>query len=463
MSCPTLLRSLQLSGFVLPLINNALANATLDIPDITLDEHVPEPIGHITLTLSAIKVTKIYLGSLPFTLAPPNMVTTGLKGFNMQVNLDYAWRKVHWPHAKDHGTVTATPQGAAGVMTIKVDSNSSRPALDLVGSPSVSFDTFNIIFKGKVAWLYNLLMKSMKGKIATAISGAVSKALTGAITSLNKKFANETLLHKWGGGKSQTYIDTSFIGADATTNFLALGLRMDVLKPDMKTRCPLPTMAVPDTAPEGNNDLVQIIFGERFLDCVLATIDDDGALDFLIQPGSKIPIPLNTSLWKNLIPALSTKYPDRLMEMSASARIHPAAPCTKEKGFSIYYPLALDTLVLPPAGGSGAPTHVFTLGFNLTFGLNLHVVEKPVGNATVFANVTAVDVTVDAYDSAIGTIATGPLQILTSAISFAVKALLEKAFASGFPVPHVGPLHLTNVGITFADGYAALAASLGWI
>ena len=74
-----------------------------------------------------------------------------------------------------------------------------------------------------------------------------------------------------------------------------------------------------------------------------------------------------------------------------------------------------------------------------------------------------VDVTVDAYDSAIGTIATGPLQILTSAISFAVKALLEKAFASGFPVPHVGPLHLTNVGITFADGYAALAASLGWI
>ena len=102
-------------------------------------------------------------------------------------------------------------------------------------------------------------------------------------------------------------------------------------------------------------------------------------------------------------------------------------------------------------------------GFNLTFGLNLHVVEKPIGNATVFANVTAVDVTVDAYDSAIGTIATGPLQILTSALSFAVKALLEKAFANGFPVPHLGPVHLTNVGISFEDGYAALAASLGWI
>ena len=73
------------------------------------------------------------------------------------------------------------------------------------------------------------------------------------------------------------------------------------------------------------------------------------------QPGSKLPIPLNTSQWAHLIPALPQKYPDRLLEMSASARVHPAAPCTKAKGFTVYYPLALDTLVLPPAGKSAAP------------------------------------------------------------------------------------------------------------
>ena len=36
--------------------------------------------------------------------AVTNGVTLCFLGLTLQVSLNYAWRKVHWPHISDHGT-----------------------------------------------------------------------------------------------------------------------------------------------------------------------------------------------------------------------------------------------------------------------------------------------------------------------------------------------------------------------
>ena len=64
----------------MPIVDSELKGKVIDIPPIHLDEHVAEPIGHITLDLTNIKVSGITLQSIPFTVTPPSTMLVGLQG-----------------------------------------------------------------------------------------------------------------------------------------------------------------------------------------------------------------------------------------------------------------------------------------------------------------------------------------------------------------------------------------------
>ena len=98
----------KISSFVVPLIDDLVKNKTITLPNIHIDTHVAEPIGHITIDLTNIQVSGLSLAALPVNVVPPSSFLLALDDLNLILNMGYKWRKVHWPHASDHGTTFAS-------------------------------------------------------------------------------------------------------------------------------------------------------------------------------------------------------------------------------------------------------------------------------------------------------------------------------------------------------------------
>ena len=131
---------------------------------------------------------------------------------------------------------------------------------------------------------------------------SISKALGGAVGNINSKFANESILHSFGGGKSKVLLDTSFLGSSVNSVvmrgggknvdnglYVSFRLLMDVLAGiNGEKRCDIPFQNdLPDQCPVGlgDLDLVQIVVGQRLTNCLLKTIWKDGALNFILSFG----------------------------------------------------------------------------------------------------------------------------------------------------------------------------------
>ena len=281
----------QISSFIVPIIDDVLKGQVLHLPNINLDTHVVEPIGHITVNLTNITVSGLSLGALPINVASPSSFVGALDNFNLQINLGYKWRKIHWPHASDHGTVNVIPENVTGTISFGVVSNNSRPLLNNVQT-SLSFGSFNIQFHGKVAWLYNLLMKSLKGKITNAITNAFSNLIDKKIQTINTNFSQMEIHRTIGGGKSKIVVDLSFLGADVHPvnssfivqetnqktnpqkyqaaapplgNYISFDLAMDIISSTTSKRCDYAFQPnIPEQAPSGlgDKDLVQLVLGQ---------------------------------------------------------------------------------------------------------------------------------------------------------------------------------------------------------
>ena len=99
-----------------PLVNELLA-AGAHLPDIHDDTHVPEPIGHITLDLTNITISKFHLSGAAVDFGAPSSAVVEFGPVAFVLSLDYKWRKVNSPHASDHGVVTATPKAGSTITT----------------------------------------------------------------------------------------------------------------------------------------------------------------------------------------------------------------------------------------------------------------------------------------------------------------------------------------------------------
>jgi len=464
----------KISSFVVPLIDDLVKNKTITLPNIHIDTHVAEPIGHITIDLTNIQVSGLSLAALPVNVVPPSSFLLALDDLNLILNMGYKWRKVHWPHASDHGTVNVVPQDVTGSIAVGVESNNSRPLLNNVKT-SLSFGSFDIKFHGKVAWLYNLLMKTLKGKITDAISNAFSGLIVKKVQAMNANFSKMQIHKTIGGGKSKIIVDLSFVNADVKPvksgivkstqgNYISFGLVMDVISSASSERCDFAFQSpLPEQAPIGlgDTDLVQLVLGQRFFNCALEALNKQHALDFLLM-NKKLPPMLqsmgflNTTKWCKASPTLCQKYPNKLMQMEGTPHINPEVNCSKVQGCTLHYPLVLNTSVVN--SGTNVSSHVFTLGIDLVFGGNLHI--NNTGNVTVHANVTSCKISVSVYDDPIP-INAASLQSNANLISFLAKNLLNAVLKNGFPLPNApGLIKLVNAQLAVEDGYLTIASSI---
>ena len=180
----------EIITILLPIVEIAANNIT--IPDIHLDEHVIEPIGHITLDLTQIKLSGFTLSGGTLKPIAPSSIEFGLDGLTFSLQMNYKWRKVHAPHASDHGVVSATASKGVYdlVLSVKPDSE-GRPSL-VATSDNLTLGQFDVHFDGKVAWLYNLFVSAFHKEVMTAVVTAVNGAISGEVTKLA-----DALLTKW--------------------------------------------------------------------------------------------------------------------------------------------------------------------------------------------------------------------------------------------------------------------------
>ena len=168
------------------LVYDALKNGTT-IPDIHIDTHVAEPIGHITLDLTDIQITGFTKPAGSLSLAAPSTASVSLSNIQFTVACDYKWRKVHAPHASDHGTLTAEPSSVvfSSALDFSVDSNGTAHVAE--SGTTTTIGEFTIHFDGKVAWLYNLFVSLFGSTIKTAIANGITSAVDKAIDDKVRK------------------------------------------------------------------------------------------------------------------------------------------------------------------------------------------------------------------------------------------------------------------------------------
>lgn len=435
---------------LLPVLNKALGG-TIPLPDMSLDEHVPV-VGHVTLDLTGMSITGFQLPSLDATFAAPDQLHAAIAGLSVNVNVGFRWRKVHWPHLSDHGTLTADTSGGSINLVTSVTSVDGKPHLNVVTS-TADFSDFTIHFSGKVAWLYNLIVDLFKNALKDAVNKAVSGAISNALDdSVNKALASLKMTTEIGGGKSRANLDYELVSVNATSSYMAVADLLGVTNNMTGAACPTQPKPLPSVSPVDPKSMIQIILADNFLDCFGWISFDNDAVHERIDHDA-LPGVLNTTAWVASIPGLAKQYPDMPMVMYMDLSAAPGYE-THASGTGGVLNLGLNFSV----DTAGQEVHTHRLGFDATLGMAADI--KSVNDtSTLFFNLTTLAANVTALQSSVGPIDPSGLNTFLAIILPIVKDVLSGMLAKGIPLPGSPTgLGLINPHLTQGEGYIAVSA-----
>lgn len=467
---------------------NALLGPGITIPDIHIDTHVAEPIGHITLDLTNIKITDFDIATATATLQPPAGAGGNLD-LSLNLGMDYKWRKVNWPHASDHGEVTIEPHGAA--VSLQMVSNVTAGKLALsVTSAQASFASFDIHFDGKVAWLYNLLVDLLKSTLKDAIAKAIEEAVTKAIdTTLDVALAKLPATLDVGGGKSATAFDTLFASAQvvslpgpppATVGVATLPLNStDVLSGQA---CPYSSAPLPAPGVGGTTKMISVAFDTAPLQCAAWVSANNRAFDARYTNATApagFPLPLYAGGWASSVPGLVAKFPASTpMGVNLTLDGSPVFQSTQADGLVMVVGIgmafevesaAAAELALRGAAGSASlgagGTPVFTLNASASVDLEITARNGSVVNGTatgpvVAMNVTKLSLQLGEQWSGVGPVNLGPLQLLVDVLAPLLEAGIDALLGPGIALPALGGISVVSPEMDYGDGYVLLSTDI---
>eukprot|EP00041_Stephanoeca_diplocostata_P014300 m.258840 g.258840 ORF g.258840 m.258840 type:complete len:496 (+) comp19652_c0_seq1:151-1638(+) len=456
----------ELSAIVLPIIQNAL-NGSISIPDIHIDTHVPEPIGHITLDLTDITLSGVRLADGSIKVAPPHAVSLSLSGMDFDVNMDFKWRKVHSPHASDHGEVSAKPSDASALVAVQTTVlPTGVPHVNLTQG-STTIGSFDIHFDGKVSWLYNLFTNLFENQIKDAISKAVSKALGSAVdVDLNKVLGKFPTAKTIGGGKSRLDVNTQLLDLRVSNGtaadggaYMTIGDYFAIADNLTHALCPPAedlTAVLPDVVPgaAASESMVQIMLSTRLFDCALWVPFHNGALDVSNIPGGP------TSAWLAILPTLPLKYPNATVRLDLTPSAQPliTARANADGGLlsaSLGYNINVSVVT------NGTDVYAVTLRATAATGIELETVCNTNGSITLYGNVTTLDVNVTVVRSAVGFIDKVALELISKLVGPIVEKAVNSVLANGFTLPATKGIRLLNASTLIENGYIAIVTDFG--
>eukprot|EP01006_Ploeotia_vitrea_P035388 TRINITY_DN65873_c4_g2_i2.p2 TRINITY_DN65873_c4_g2~~TRINITY_DN65873_c4_g2_i2.p2 ORF type:complete len:473 (+),score=285.79 TRINITY_DN65873_c4_g2_i2:307-1725(+) len=434
----------------------------ITLPDESLDEHV-SVLGHITLSLTDIQVSGFSIGSGAFAVDAPNEVALGLGDINLSVSLNYKWRRVHWPHASDHGSVTASTSDSAMAVGVALTAASGKLTA-AAAAHSADFNNFKIKFHGShVAWLYNLLMDLFKGKLKSSLQDAVSKELEKMInTNLNAALAKLPTQSHIGGGKSESNINTGFAAATAGTSsygqYFSLLNEFAVSNAATGAACPLQNPVLPGLTPKVDHNMIEFMMADSFPNCLMQTLYENKFLTMTLtnkDVPKGFPLQLNTTYWAQYLPQLAEKYPGQLMQLDVSSQFSPYLNTSQELGAVAHLGIRINSSVVQ---SDGSLVHTHVMGVFGTLGLDLTITDgNNHTNITIHPRISKFTVNVTIEQSSIGPIDDSKLEGLVAMIGPILQQFANQLLSNGIPLPFSPLMYLVNPTITYQQGYFTVA------
>jgi len=371
---------------------------------------------------------------------------------NMNCRVSADW-KAHKSFIHVGGSVTVSVSQTTCAVTINAVEQNLHPQVTAMAT-AVSIGSFHIHFGGGIlAWVLNLLTSIFNSIIKREVENAIQKAIQSNVhDGLNKVLAtlpvdfqiNPQLGVQYGLSANPIFSPANYVSLPQVGNFYI---------PPNKVPCPTcDVSAIPDHIAKNQlqlilSDYIPSSAGYVFykLGKIAAVVKDSNIPDWS-------PLRLNTTSWKDLIPALYKTWPDKLMLLRASASSAPfvvfntdGAIVTQEGTFDIS---VIDGANIVPA---------FVLS-----GVVQMSGSSVLRNYEIFGNLTFLKTSFQIQSSKIGTFNT---TLLVPYINeFFTKGLVPLANLvlknGGIPLPVVKGLTFVNPNLAFGNRYLMVATDV---
>ena len=434
----------------------------LKIPDLTGKQKIDFGIGHITFTWTvsnvqiqslAIPTSSLTSGSNGLTLKASGISTTTGGHINVNDGDDF-------PHVSASTDLDITFSGVSFAVSILFSNDSTgRPTAKTSGC-SASVGDAHVSFHGGSSWIYKVVdaIADFAGMLKDNFAPTFCKGISDAINN-QLNHALETMpvivkVDKWAEVnyaliQSPVYTNTSM----AT---LHKGEFESLAHPMEAPFSPPPLPPISSTS-----KMMYIWLTEYVVNTAGLVYHETGFLAYNVTPDKvpkNVPIQLNTSSFKYLVPALYSKYPNMPMLLTVKT--------TKPPQMQIYPKSANLTTIGEVNVQVIAPNKTVQSAFvmGLTVYMNAYAWVHPNGTKQVIsANITLLRFTFDLISSNIGTIS---LTQLNQAVQLLVNLFVIPAanvYAQrGLEIPLVDGISFVNPSVSFGEGYLLVSSDINY-
>jgi len=287
------------------------------------------------------------------------------------------------------------------------------------------------------------------------VQDEIAKVVNVRVNALLAKIPLKETLGK-GPAQLDLWLNVTELTAQSSS-YAAVGMLMLPQDPQPDSgECPLSPVAMPDMS--GGNYL-QFFFSDAVVGCMSYYEFITGEIDFIVNPTISKDFPLmNTSDWSLLIPQLYKAYPDMALQFEFIAVLQPTFQCVAGIGASASARFDMNMSVIMP---NGTLIPAVTLELDAMGAIEITAGMKGF-NATLFANMTSLDLNVSVVSSNIGPLNPVLLETIAKELGPALQKAVNTLGAIGFPLPTLDGVSLLSPTVDYNDGYIAISSDFDY-
>lgn len=434
----------------------------LKIPDLTGKQKIDFGIGHITFTWT---VSNVQIQSLAI---PTSSLTPGGNGLTLKASGGSAKTGGHinvndgndFPHVSASTDLDITFSGIAFSVSILFGNDSSGRATAKTSGCSASVGNAQVNFHGGSSWIYKVVdaIADFGGMLKDNFAPTFCKGVTDGINNqLNHAIESMPVIikvDKW------AEVNYALIQSPVYTNTCVATLHKGEFQSlSHPTEAPFSPPPLPPITESDTSKMMYIWLTEYVVNTAGLVYHETGFLAYNITPDKvpkNLPIQLNTSSFRSLIPALYSKYPNMAMLLTVKTTKPPQMQIYPESA-NLTCVGEVNVQVITP---SKTVQSAFTMG--LTVYMNAYAWVHPNGtNQVISANITLLRFTFDLISSNIGNIS---LAELNQAVQLLVNLFVIPAAnvygQRGLEIPLMDGISFTNPSVSFGEGYVLVSSDI---
>ncbi|XP_078412436.1 bactericidal permeability-increasing protein-like [Cetorhinus maximus] len=415
--------------------------------------HLPDVSGTIDL-LGWIdyQITGMYIKSFGLPNSDIRFVPNSGVKFSMDktyIDIGGNWH-VTFGLIKDGGTFDLNINDLSAAFIVNISQDSARPVLSYKDC-SASLNSFTLQLHGGGSWFYNMFLPQVKNKIRQITPQKLCsefRNMIGKLEAIIQTLSISRQLDRY------VELDYSLVGEpEITANSIGLPIKGELY--DVQHHKESPFTAQSFNLPNATDHMLILGLSEYFVNTGGFAYFVAGALQFNITDDmipKDIPVRLNTSSLKILIPKVATQYPNLLMKIMMSASKQPVVRLVPGKLTADVFTTAEVFAILP----NKSLAELFVLGVTVSVRGQMFI-----SNMKLCGSVSLNRVDLAVEESKVGQIPTETMEImlklgLQKMMIPKINAILKR----GFTIPTLDKVSLINPVLKIEQGLILITTDI---